>query len=100
MSQKKLDPSESDLRKSASEWLGILTRAAKKTADEVPPGFKTVAQIARETNRGESQTRRMVKEAVRLGLAEERKFSVDVGSKLYPTPHYKIRETSPPAKGR
>lgn len=91
MSQKKLDPSESDLHQSASKWLGILSRAAKKTADEVPKGFKTVAQIARATNRGESQTRKYLKEAVKLGLAEERKFSVDVGSKLYPTPHYRIR---------
>lgn len=90
MNQKKLDPSESDLRRSASEWLGILSRAAKKTPDEVPNGFKTVSQIARETNRGESQTRRMIKEAVKMGLAEERKFSIDVGSKLYPTPHYRI----------
>lgn len=90
MNPKKLHPSESELRNSAASWLNILSAAGKKVADEVPPGFQTVTQIARATNRGESTTRRMLKEAVKLGLAEERKFSVESGSKLYPTPHYRI----------
>ncbi len=76
--------------KTANDWLKILTAAGKKTPDEVPEGFQTVTQIARATNRGESTTRKMLKEAVKLGLAEERKFSVESGTKLYPTPHYRI----------
>lgn len=76
--------------KTANDWLQVLAAAGKKVADEVPPGFKTASEIARETNRGESTTRKMLKEAVKLGLAEERKFSVESGSKLYPTPHYRI----------
>ena len=74
----------------ANDWLAVLSRASRKTADEIPAGFQTVSQIARITNRGESQTRKMLKEAVRLGLAEEKKFSIDVGTKLYPTPHFRI----------
>ena len=76
--------------KTANEWLKVLTHAGKKTADEVPPGFKTSDKIAEETNRSESHTRRLLRAAVKNGFAEQKSFYIDVGTRLYPVPHFRI----------
>jgi predicted transcriptional regulator len=76
--------------KTANDWLKVLASAGKRVADEVPPGFKTVAQIAKETGKSNSQTNKHLREAVKLGLVETRKFNVPAGEKLYPTPHFRI----------
>lgn len=76
--------------KTANEWLSILTKAAKGVADSVPPGFKTAAQISQETGRSETQVRKYLKKAGKLGLVEKRKFKIETGDKLYPTPHFRI----------
>lgn len=74
----------------ANDWLSVLAAAGKQTADEVPPGFKTINQIVKETGKSHSQTNRYVREALKLGLIERLKLKVPVGEKLYPTPHYRI----------
>jgi hypothetical protein len=76
--------------KTANDWLGILSSAGKKVPDEVPPGFKTVAQIAKETGKSNCQTNKTLREAVKLGLVERRKFVITTGYKLYPVPHFRI----------
>jgi len=52
----------------ANDWLKVLTHAGKKTADEVPPGFKTIEQISKETGKSSTMVRRQLNEAVKLGL--------------------------------
>jgi predicted transcriptional regulator len=74
----------------ANDWLAVLAKASKQIADEVPEGFKTVAQIAKETGRSNSQTAKYLREAVKVGLVEERRLKVPTGNKLYPTPHFRI----------
>ena len=68
-----------------------MTQASQGTADEVPSGFKTIAEIAKETGKSDSQTRKYIREAVKMGLVEEAKFKVATGNKLYPTPHFRIK---------
>jgi len=76
--------------KTANDCLQILAAAGKQTPDFVPPGFKTIAQISRETKKSPSVTNRFIREALKLGLVERLKLRVPVGDKLYPTPHYRI----------
>jgi hypothetical protein len=76
--------------KTPNDWLAILSSAGKRVADEVPPGFKTVAEIANETGKSTSQTTKHLREALKLGLVETRKFNVPAGEKLYPVPHFRI----------
>jgi hypothetical protein len=97
MSRKRLDPSESELQRSASEWLGILSNAGK-IPDEVPPGFKTIEQISKETGKSSTMVRRQLNEAVKLGLVERQKFNVPTGYKLYPVPHFRILPCNSPKR--
>ena len=78
------------LKKTPNEWLQILAAAGKGIPDEIPPGFKSVPAISSETGMSETQTRRYLREAVKLGLVEERKLKVVAGNKLYPSAHFKI----------
>jgi len=74
-----------------NDWLSVLAQASKGVADDVPAGFKTLAEIAKETGKSDSQTRKYIREAVKMGLVEESKFRVRTGNKIYPTPHYRIK---------
>ena len=73
-----------------NDWLAVLARASLKTADEVPEGYKTVAQIAKETGKSNSRTNKTLREAVKQGLVETRRFNIPTGDKLYPVPHFRI----------
>jgi predicted transcriptional regulator len=77
--------------KTANDWLAVLAQASKQIADEVPAGFKTVAQIAKETGKSNSQTGKYLKEAVKIGLVEEVRYRVPTGNKIYPVPHFRIK---------
>ena len=76
--------------KTANEWLKVLSSAGKRVADEVPEGYKTVAQIAKETGKSSSQTTKHLREALKLGLVETRRFTIETGDKLYPVPHIEL----------
>jgi hypothetical protein len=78
------------LKKTPNDWLAVLSEAGKKVADIVPPGFKTVDQIAQETGKSVTMTRLYVREALKQKLVEETKLKVEAGGKLYPTFHYRI----------
>ena len=74
-----------------NDWLAVLAAAGKKTPDIIPPGYKTIEQIAAETGKSVTMTRLNIKQARTLGLIEELKLKVGGGEgKLYPTTHYRI----------
>jgi predicted transcriptional regulator len=81
-----------------NDWLAVLSQASKQIADEVPEGFKTVAQIAKETGKSNSQTAKYLREAVNLGLVEDAKFKVATGNKIYPVPHFRILPCNSPKR--
>jgi len=76
--------------KTPNDWLAVLSAASKGVPDVVPPGYQTLAQIAQETGKSVTRARECVKAALKAGVVEAAKFSIDTGDKLYPATHYRI----------
>ena len=74
----------------ANDWLAVLAAASARTPDVVPPGYKTIDQLAEETGASVTTTRTRIRAAVKLGAVECQKFNVQSGQKTYPTSHYRI----------
>ena len=73
-------------------WADLLAEERKVPAEKVPNGWKTSRTIAGEQNRSLSHTSRLIREAVREGKVEMKRFSIDVGPRTYPVPHYRIKK--------
>jgi predicted transcriptional regulator len=56
---------------------------------EVPKGWKTTAEIAREIGLSESQTNKLLRDAVQKGTMERKEFRIDTGGMMRPIRHYK-----------
>ena len=67
----------------ASQWAAILGNVT----DQVPPGFQTMEQIARETGLSVQYASNRLRPLIRAGLVEVRKFRLP--GHPYPVPHYK-----------
>ena len=83
-----------DTRKTKSDlsWANLLSEERKVPAEEVPDGWKTSRTIAEEQGRSISYTSCLLRDAVMQGKVEVQKFSVNVGPRTYPVPHYRIVE--------
>jgi len=57
--------------------------------DEVPPGFQTTAQIARDLDVESATALRWIKQWLSDGLIEAAKFKVKAGSAVRTLPHYR-----------
>ena len=81
-----------DTRKTKGDlsWADLLAEERKVPAEEVPAGWKSSRTIADEENRSISHTSWLIREAVREGRVEVKRFSIDVGPRTYPVPHYRI----------
>ena len=77
--------------KTANDWLSFLVAASKGAPDIVPPGYKTLAQISKETGKSETQIRRYIREGLKQGRVLHAKFKLDTGTKIYPVAHYKLK---------
>lgn len=75
-------------------WVHQLAEAARAQAEEPPEGFLTAQQIADETGITYSHVRRLIRENVKQGTIEVRKFRIEAGDRLYPVKHYR------PIKGK
>jgi DNA-binding MarR family transcriptional regulator len=84
-------PFMKNTQKTPNDWLAILKQAGRKKADEVPPGWNTVIQIAEETGKSKSHTAKMLNEAVEAGMVDRKEYIIDRRSKIQSVPHYKIR---------
>lgn len=71
-------------------WADLLAAERKVPSENVPDGWKSARTIAGEENRSISHTSWLLREAVREGRVEVQKISIDVGSRTYPVPHYRI----------
>ena len=71
-------------------WADLLSEERKVPAEEVPDGWKTSRAIAEEQSRSLSHTSWLIREAVLEGKVEMKRFSIDVGPRTYPVPHYRI----------
>lgn len=63
--------------------------AAERTEDEVPKGWLTMGEIAKEMGCGQSWACNVIRRAVQAGKVESRKFRVLRDGKVMPVPHYK-----------
>jgi len=81
-----------DTRKTKSDlsWADLLAEERKVPAEKVPADWKTTRTIAEEQSRSVSHTSSLLRNAVREGRVEAKTFSVDVGERTYPVPHYRI----------
>jgi hypothetical protein len=80
----------STLKKTPNDWLAVLTAANARTPDVLPPGFGTIEQIAEQTGKSITTTRKEMKAAIKAGVVEHQKFNVGTAQKTYPTTHYRI----------
>jgi hypothetical protein len=69
-------------------WTDLLAEERKVPAEEVPAGWESSRTIAEEEKRSLSHTSWLIREAVREGKVEMKRFSIDVGPRTYPVPHY------------
>lgn len=60
--------------------------------EEVPPDWKTKADLAAQIGRGESQTGVYLRTLLKSGKVERRLFRIQVGSRPYPVPHFRLKK--------
>jgi hypothetical protein len=82
-----------------AEALKELQRLLKDDTDVVPEGWYTIKQLQALWDM--SSAERLVRRAVAEGMAEMKKFRIDVGAFVKPVPHYKFHArplaSQPPA---
>lgn len=71
------------------DWSTLLSQALQGAPDKVPAGWKTSAQLAKESGLGICRTQRALKKLVKQGQVEIKLFRVKVTAKTLPVPHYR-----------
>lgn len=57
-----------------NDWAAALQEAFERKADVIPPGWKTVKEIAKEQGVSKEHVSRIVTRLVKVGRAEMKKF--------------------------
>jgi hypothetical protein len=70
-------------------WCAALAEPTIPT-EQVPAGWFTVAQLADETRHARATIGARMRDMVRRGKAETRRFRVMTGRGVYPVPHYRL----------
>lgn len=73
-----------------NDWLKAL-QECKPDVEFVPTGWKTMRQISDETNTPLGTTEKKILHLMKNGKVEKKKFKVDLGSVIRPTPHYRLK---------
>lgn len=77
----------------ANTWLNAINDLSNRNKDVVPDGWRTIAQIAKDTNRSDSSVREFVNELITLKKVKYKKFRVVSGLRSpYPTWHYYLND--------
>ena len=61
-----------------NDWAAALQEAFERKADVIPPGWKTVREIARDQGVSKEHVSRIVTKLVKMGRAEMKKFRTQV----------------------
>lgn len=61
-----------------NDWTAALQEAFQRKADVIPPGWKTVKEIAKEQGVSKEHVSRIVTRLVKMGRAEMKKFRTAV----------------------
>lgn len=86
MSRKKLNPSESELRASASAWLHDLMSGNR--GEPVPEGWLTIQQMCEELGINERTMRTRLDALLREKKIQKRQYRIDIGKDVRPVWHY------------
>jgi hypothetical protein len=76
MSQKKINPSESDLRKSAFDWIN---KTGNYGAEDVPEGWLTCQQICELKNITTGQAEGLIRRMINNGEWQKKEFRIKIG---------------------
>ncbi len=77
----------------ANKWLKAIKDMAGRNADVVPSGWRTIAQISKDTNKSYSRVRECVSKLVELKKVKCQKFRVATERRSpYPTWHYYLTD--------
>lgn len=72
-----------------ARWCAALATSA--TADEVPPGWLRMDEVAKLLGKSESHTFKLLAAATREGRCETASFRVQRGSRVLPHKHYRLK---------
>ena len=75
----------------AEQWAATLTDTSAR-ADDVPDGWHTAEQIAREVKMSGAHTRRQLNIAEQDGHAERRKYRIAPARGLYPVCQWRLKK--------
>ena len=73
-----------------AKWCEILS-SPSITAEQVPEGWFTVAQLAQKVDRSHCNTSERVRKMVAAGKAEKKMFRIQLEEKVRPVPHYRLK---------
>jgi predicted transcriptional regulator len=76
--------------KDLAAWCAALAEPTIAT-EQVPAGWFTVADLADEMKRDRSTVSQRMRDMVKRGKAEMRRFRIMTGRGVYPVPHYKLK---------
>ena len=62
----------------SNDWAEVLQDAFSRKADVIPPGYKSVKEIAKEQNMSKEHVSRIVTKLVKIGKLEMKKFRSEV----------------------
>ena len=72
-----------------AKWCAALATSA--TADEVPPGWLRMDEVAKLLGKSESHTFKLLAAAAREGRCETASYRVQRGSRVLPHKHYRLK---------
>ena len=72
-------------------WLEGLRDSVKGAPDVVPDEWRSTAQCAKDLGLSVSYTSKILRAGIKDGTVETRKFRVNAGTRIYPTPHFRFK---------
>ena len=88
MSKRKVTAEQ--IEDSLAKWCAVLA-APSVAPDQVPPGWFTIAQLAKQIDRSVCNTSQRVSRMVAEGKAEKKLYRIQLQEKVRPVPHYRLK---------
>jgi hypothetical protein len=73
-----------------ARWCKVLEQG-KTVAEVVPPGWKTIRQLAEARGRGDCSTLQIIHRLMDENKVERRNFTVKLRVHTRPVPHYRLK---------
>ena len=68
-----------------------LAKCSTTEAEEVPPGWFTVAELAEEIGKAVCTTSERIKRMLKRGQVERKDFTIQLDQRIRPVPHYRMK---------